>query len=132
MQPTVEETFHPTIDLLLQFSTASHPRIGARNPQERVSPKGVYCPLTTTKFLQPFQSTSSLSPQPAQPKEWDPLLCHAVPQAIPLPSKGSNTIWIGNISVGDSKNLVVTRILTTKTTLFLTWKFIIHKSHSQA
>jgi hypothetical protein len=36
VQPVAwEGYFHPTIDLLFQISTTIHPRVGARNPQEK-------------------------------------------------------------------------------------------------
>ena len=60
------------------------------NPKERMSPKSIYYPLSTQNnpqkdnFLQPSQYTNSLSPQPAQPKECDPILYHIVPRDIPL------------------------------------------------
>jgi hypothetical protein len=88
----------PNHRLVAPNLNSKSPRAGAMNPQEMMSPKGVYCPLTTqnnpqqANFLQPSQSTNSLSPQPTQPKEWDPLLCHIVPQAIPLPSRAPTQV----------------------------------------
>jgi len=82
--------FHPTINLLLQISITSHPRAGDINPKQRMFPKSVYYSLSAqnnpqqANFLQPSQSTNSLSPQPTQPKECDPILYHIVPQDIPL------------------------------------------------
>jgi len=45
------------------------------------------------------------SPQLAQPKGWNPPSLLIVPQAFPLPSRGSNTGWIGILLVGTSRIL---------------------------
>jgi hypothetical protein len=43
--------FHPTIDLLFQISTTSHPRVGASNPQKRVVS---HCPLIAQTYHNPL------------------------------------------------------------------------------
>jgi hypothetical protein len=100
--------FHPTIDLLLQISTTNHPQVGATNPQERVS---LHCPLTAQHNPQQanFPTTIPIhqlsSPQPTQPKEWDPPSLHTVPQALPTSLQGSNIGWLGISLAGDSRDV---------------------------
>jgi hypothetical protein len=70
--------FHPTIDLLFQISTTSHPRFGARNPQEKGSsnsPLIALNPQPNGILLQLSQiSSNSLSLDPPNPRNV-PLHC---------------------------------------------------------
>jgi len=49
------------------------------------SPHLVTQNLGSTPITVPIHQLSS--PQPTQPKEWDPASLHTVPQAFPLPSR---------------------------------------------
>jgi hypothetical protein len=55
-------TFHPTIDLLFQISIESHPRVGVRNPQNRVS---LHCPLIAQYFHNQLIFPKSVPTPPA-------------------------------------------------------------------
>jgi hypothetical protein len=66
------------------------------NPQERgVSDVHSNPKITHNKII--FPTTIPIlylsSPQPAQPKEWDPPSPLIVPHAFPLPSR--DTTWVG-------------------------------------
>jgi hypothetical protein len=73
----------PAIGIVVHFlSIASHPRVEAMSPQGDLSLLAIHAPHSAAQ-TQVLLS----SPQPAQPKEWDPPSLHTIPQAFPLPSR---------------------------------------------
>jgi hypothetical protein len=106
------QTFHPTIDLLLQISATNHPQVGATNPQERVS---LYCPLTTqfypqqTNFSYNYPNPPSLFPSTCTTQGMgSPFTTHS-PSGLPTSLQGSNTGWLGISLVGDSRDVSCNR-----------------------
>jgi hypothetical protein len=101
--------FLRAIGLLFQMATTSHPRAGAMSPKGGLALLVVHSPHSTTQNLGSTPTTVPIhqlsSPQPAQPKKWDPLHCHT-PLGLPTsPVRLQCTQLTRNLTSGDSRTL---------------------------
>jgi hypothetical protein len=122
--------FLPTVDLLFQFSTTSHPRVGAMNPQEMVVPKA--------RLMSPSQQsipTANSSPPTLFPTTCttqgmgSPFTTHS-PSGLPTPLQGFQHRLDRKSLCWDLKNsTAATGIHTTTKHLLLLTNFEQNISH---